>query len=260
MARPRTDDPGGTPSPVNKYDPYIASLSPFLWWKMNDAPGQTVIKDFSPNGYDGTLYGGAGTVAALGVPGPIPGDSALFIATAGSGYPYIVVAPGLTSSLPTITAPFTIIEWFNTSYTAYAMYGSALYSSRQPTEHGTDFCLGPTTSLGQLQSIFGDGTNWLTGEQQFNPTGSPVNTGQWWMASTVVTTAAQTVYLQGDAYSATIPAALTGALLCDTHHVPVVGNETGGPAATQYNGFIAQLALFNYALTAAELAMAYSLA
>jgi hypothetical protein len=250
--------PGGVPIPApitNNYDPYIASLSPFLWWKMNDAPGQTVIKDFSGNGYDGTLYGGAGTVAALGVPGPIPGDSALFIATSGSGYPYVTVANRLT--LPTITAPFTIIEWFNTSYTVYAMYGSALYSSRQPTEHGFDFCLGPTTSLGQLQSILGDGTNWLTGEQQFNPAGSPVNTGAWWMATTVVTTTGQTVYLQGTAYSATILAALTGALLCDTNHNPVVGNETGGPAATQYNGFVAQLALFNYALTPTQINNAY---
>ena len=34
--------PGGVPilGPItNNYDPYITSLSPFLWWKMNDAPG-----------------------------------------------------------------------------------------------------------------------------------------------------------------------------------------------------------------------------
>jgi hypothetical protein len=37
----------------------------------------------------------------------------------------------------------------------------------------------------------------------------------------------------------------------------VVGNETGGPAATQYNGFVAQLALFNYALTPAQINNAY---
>lgn len=250
--------PGGVPilGPItNNYDPYITSLSPFLWWKMNDAPGQTVIKDFSGNGYDATLYGGAGTIAALGVPGPIPGDSALFIATAGTGYPY--VTPDIGPPTPTVTAPFTVIVWFATSYSVFSAYGSELYCSRSPNEYSFDFALGPTTNLGQLQSNIGNGSGWLATGLQYNPTGSPVNTGSWWMATTVVTTTGQTVYLQGTTYSASSTESLTGALLCDTNHAPQVGNDAKAWQQTQYNGFVAQLALFNYALTPAEINNAY---
>lgn len=113
--------------PASPYDAKLASYSPYLWWKLNDAAGTNPVADSGSAGITGAVTPNGGTVT-LGSPGIIPGNTAaLFAGTAPLIYN--------TTAYTTLTVtPLTVIAWVN--FTSLIPAYSCVVQGATPTYHG----------------------------------------------------------------------------------------------------------------------------
>lgn len=126
---------------VSNYDALLRSFGPSAWWKLADAVGSTSVRDWSGNGYTGTVNGGV----TFGQPGPIAGSpadtGALFDGSAG----YIAVAPAASMW----AGSFSVIGWVNPSATPANNTGAFAVQGGSDASTSLDF-----DGLGHLKADF----------------------------------------------------------------------------------------------------------
>ena len=215
-----------------QYDVFIAELGPAAWWKLNDPLGAMVAYDSSGNGYTGTVNG----EVVFGQPGPIVGapqdTAALFDGT--SGYLTTAYKPDGVVSL---------IVWFRTTNTGLAV----IADSGAVTVSGGLYLLLNGNGANQVQCAVYSSTS------QVNILDPSICDGAWHLAAMTYDGATLRSYYDGSpgpmaAYSVAIASP--------------VGTVLGSSAYPNdyFSGSIAEVAIFPYALSAAQVAKAYSLA
>ena len=213
--------------PSSLYDLYLKSLNPSAWWKLADAVGSGTAVDSSGNGWTGTVVGGV----TFGQPGPVPGNSsALFDGTTG----YITTAynPGGST--------FTSVSWYRSS--ASGSTNIILDSGAAENNNGLGLWL---TSSGNLK-----------GAAKGSLTAPAIsNDGLWHFGVYAFTSNTQNLYQDGvQVISASGPIA------------PITGDyglrigAYGGGLFDYFSGSAAEVAVFPYALSAAQIGQLYSLA
>ena len=215
-----------------QYDVFIAELGPAAWWKLNDPLGAMVAYDSSGNGYTGTVHGGV----VFGQPGPIVGapldTAALFDGTTG----YIE-----TTYQPTFSA-ITIAIWIDANP---ALFGSnaRVMAAGGAGASGFDFYVFNGSGIYIEQGGTKYTPNWLQ-----NP-----NAGwEFWVLTWDGATTQ--IYYQGAQQGAV--AAAPGPIAC-ANPLTIGGYSPGGDF---FPGSIAEVAIFPFALSATQVAKAYSLA
>ena len=211
------------------YDLYLASLSPKAWWKLSDAVGSATAADSSGNGYTGTVNGGV----TFGQAGPIQGDrAALFDGT--SGYISTAYQPAFSA--------ITIAVWTNAEP---ALFGGNTHVMAAGGAGASGFAFYVQNGAGIYIEQGGTG---------YGPTW-PQNPGAGW-EFWVLTWDGATVkgYYQGAQQGAV--AAAPGPIAC-ANPLTIGGYSPGGDF---FPGSIAEVAIFPFALSATQVAKAYSLA
>lgn len=213
------------------YDNYLKSRTPTAYWKLADAVGSATAADSSGNGYTGTVNG----TVTFGETSPITGKpietAALFDGSTG----YISAAPVASG-----TSDFTIVAWFKTTATARAEIMD--YGDTATANDGIAFYVNasgdleadPSTVTGPVSAV-------------------AVNTGAWVMGAVVYDGANLQLYVNGVASGAAV-AFTTFDITTATADIGATGT------ADFFPGDIAEVALWESALTAAEIAELYALA
>ncbi len=230
------------------YDQNVAALGPLLWWKYADGSGSSTAADSSGNAYTGTVTG-TSTLLTFGNSGVIEGGTCLQISGATSGISAYLQGP---TGMPTTDVPFTAIVWLNTTATM-PVDGAELVCTRYGGEYTYDLAL-ETGSV--IHRDYGNGSSWLaTGVNVTAP--YSIYDGNWHMLADVVTSTGTTIYLDGVSLG-TQAETLTAARLIDSSHQLQSGLYSSDPYYTYYNGYMAELALFPAALTAAQIAQLWT--
>ena len=213
---------------TSQYYAYISSLSPSAWWRLNDPVGSPQAFDSSGNGYTGIVHGGV----TFGQPGPLSGTpletAALFDGT--SGYIETAYNPGGPA--------FTIASWYRSS--ASGSTNIILDSGAADNNNGLGLWL---TSSGNLK-----------GAAKGSLTAPAIsNDGLWHFGVYAFTGSSQNLYQDGvQVISASGPIA------------PITGDyglrigAYGGGLVDFFRGSITEIAIFPYALSAAQIAALWS--
>jgi hypothetical protein len=216
------------------YNAYLASLAPVAWWELDDPAGSTTVADSSGNGLTGTVNGGVTLGSTTAPPG---GTSALFNGSTG----YISIPH--TFAL----ASFSMVTW--------VLKPSA-------TNYPRVFSTGNYYSTGSGFGFQADSSNWVwaVASTAKNTSGylngSPLNDGKWHMfVGTFNAANGQSLLYEDGAQNASG----TATEVQTTQTTAYIGY--GGPGdGNYYPGNIAQVAIFNYPLTAQQVSALYSLA
>jgi Concanavalin A-like lectin/glucanases superfamily/Domain of unknown function (DUF4082) len=222
-------------SPLTSEEDNVKSFSPTAWWELVDAAGSTTASDSSGNGDAGTVKGGV----VFGQSGPLaPGTAAAFDGS--TGY---VSTPLNTSSK---WAALSMVAWVkipsNNAQVSGALGNTNPVAgggaSLQLVSSGGDMAVQANlaTSSGSYEGSFVGTAAWGDGEWH--------HVGIVWNGTTV------TAYLDGAAIGT--PANLAGTLTSGSSNIGI------GLAGGAYMlGDLAQCAIFNYALSAADMVALY---
>ena len=223
-----------------QYDVFIAELGPAAWWKLNDPLGAKVAYDSSGNGYTGTVYGGV----TFGQTGPIVG-APLDTGASFAGGGHISNPSALPG--PTGAGVFTFLAWALPAVGHYNLGGQV---------RATLYPANP------FQFYYADngGTGAPTGPLYLQvPTGSSTNdllylgimpTAAWGMAAVTFDGTNFRGYVNGAfGSSVAVPAGYPSASALQALEV---GDLYDFP------GSIAEVAIFDYALSAAQVRRLWS--
>lgn len=230
-------------APANDFSKLIVSNAPVAYWQLNEAAGATVAADLA-----GSFNGTYGTASQQGAEGPRapaqPGFSASNTGVRTTAF--TVESAVVTPPLRINTNQATILAWIKPE-------------GAQQQYTGIAYARGSGTSAGL---IFGeDGTKlgyqWNNDRYQFN-SAITIPSDQWSMVAMVVTPTNTTLYggFDNRLRSAVDP----GARAAQTFDAPlIIGLDTDlGQSARTFNGTIDEVAVFNRALTAAEIQALYA--
>jgi hypothetical protein len=214
---------------VGSYTPYtqkILSGVPSGYWPLDELSG-TVANDRSGNALNGT-YNGGFTLGETSI--PAGGLSTLLNGT--TGY---VQLPTLDNTPGNI---FTISGWFNTANIGAQQ--NIFTIGTTAANAGASLFIGAD---GYIQSLITGGTNIL---------GASIATASWYYAAFVCDGTTLSLYLNG-VLQATATASTTP-------NIPAIGiNQLGADSGGSFfDGYLAQCAYYNTALTAAELLAIYN--
>ena len=211
------------------------SLKPAAWWEMADAAGSSTAADSTGNGYAGSIHGGV----TFRQSGPlVPGTGASFDGSTG----YVTTSLNLSSTWTALS----IVAWVKISSGSTQVSGIAGNSNAisggganlQVADSGGDIEVQAnlSTSTGLYQGGFVAGTPW--------------GDGNWHHIAVVWNGTTVSAYVDGALAGS--PAPLTGTLTAGSANVAV------GLAGGAYMlGDLAQCAVFNYALSAVDVAQLY---
>ncbi len=219
-------------SVANSYDALVLSLAPTAWWKLADPVGSGTAADSSGNGYTGTVNGGV----TFGQPGPIAGapqdTAALFDGTSG----YIETS----GNGPTLATEFSFAAWH---YASGPSPGSPdLFSERS----GGD-AVGLIVNAAAAGISYGGSVDNSNNSYFYESAQRPYG---WWyfVVYTYSSTGGGILYVNG-VQSTT--QAVTGA---NTLVAPLANL---GYVSQKLTGKAGELAIFPYALSAAQVAALY---
>ncbi len=189
---------------------YDTATSRLVWdsnyqiaYHLADSANNTTVLDSTSNGFNGTAQ--ANTSGKSGT-----GEVGKGLSFNGSS-DYIQAGTGSKS----LTAPFTIEEWFNTNNIG-AING--FFGSRAPNDYSFDAKLSSPT---QIRGEIGSGTTWLNTSASATVTAVAAST--WYHVAYVVTPSGYTIYQNGAQVGS---GALSGtALLYDSNHILRVGAD-----------------------------------
>jgi len=209
------------------YNPYLASLNPIAWWRLDDPPGSATVKDYSGNGHPGTVNGGV----TLGNLAPPTGDtSALFDGSTG----YISTSLAGTN----FEADVTLMTWVYTTADAPLNSGAISFPGSTPDDAmGLDF----------------DGAGHIKYDQVNDGLisyAAPSNNA-WHFVVVTRSGTSVSIYVDG-APDTTGSVSTTPTLTSDAQIARGIVN-------TYFPGNIAQVAVFDYALTAQQVLELYQL-
>ena len=227
---------GGLFAPNGYYANTVLAANPLAFYRLNDTSGTTAA-DGSGNGLNATYVGGV----TLGVAGPLPFDSATAVTLDGStGY---VQLPKLTTDF---TTGFSAEEWVDPTavgnYQAFLDFGNGSYS-----DNITMFRVGTTNTLG-FEVLQGSSV----GNVVMAPNAITLNVWQYF-AVTMDALGNVTLYKNGVVIATgktDVPR--TGIARIDNY----LGKSNFGNA--YYAGGLADTAIFNVPLTAAQVQAAYA--
>ena len=211
---------------MSNYDALLRSYGPSAWWKLDDPVGSTSVRDWSGNGYTGIVNGGV----TFGQPGPMAGapqdTGALFDGT--SGHIATAYQPDFTVC--------SALAWYKTT-----------------TDTGNLDILDTgavSNSAGiALELRNGEFTPRVNGNY-YNPEPFDSADGNWHFV--VMTYDGNTVRGYRDG-SEVVSYALTGTIA--SAYAALLGSTVG---LDWFPGAIAQVAVFPYALSAAQVAALWS--
>ena len=213
---------------MSRFDGLVASLGPSAWWKLNDPAGSATVADSSGNGYTGTVYGGV----TFGQPGPIAGGkAAAFDGTSG----YIA-----TTFQPTFNA-ITILVWIDAIPADFGL-NTRVMAAGGAGSNGFDFYVRN-----------GAGIYIELGSSPYPNNGWSQDPGAGWELW-VLTWDGATVrgYYQG-VQQVAVPGP-SSAIACAAPLT--IGGYS--PGADLFPGSIGEVAIFPYALSAAQIAALWS--
>lgn len=201
------------------YDTYLKTLRPVAWWKLNDPIGSQTVRDFSGNGYTGNVVGGV----TFGQTGPIIGTPADTAALFDGSTGYV-----LTAYSP-LVLPLSLNVWY------------------RATTLGSQIAILAFTGVSTRMYMYLSTAGVLVGDLS---TATEIddsiatNDGDWHMAT--ITSDGTTTTLWRD--SLLIGTEASSGNLGSGQPV-VIGAYPASPYADFFPGDIAQVAIFDYALT-----------
>jgi glucose/arabinose dehydrogenase/PKD repeat protein len=247
---PCGDPPGGTMSPPtaeggalrsqdvrtsgasSSYSSTIMANAPLSYWRLGETSGTTAVDQ--TGAHSGTYFGGP----TLGVAGAIVGDANTAVTLNGTSQ-YVTV-PDSTPFRFAGTAPFSVEVWFK--HTADSTYRRVI-SAENSSGLGWQI-YSQSASWGFVRSGAG-------GSAEVSD-GTPAGSG--WI-HTVATYDGTTMRLYKNGVE--MPASLTSTQSLPSDTTFVIGRY-GGANVSQFNGSIDEPAVYNYALTAAQVAAHYA--
>lgn len=222
------------------YKNVILADTPVAYYRMDERAFPEVL-DWSGNGNNGTINGGV----TLGQPGAIAdGDTAMkFDGSTG----YIQLPTSMT-----ISGQFTVEVWANLSSAGAGPFG--MLGSRGPTDYSFDLKLGNSSTINIVHSDIGTGSAWLSTAADASTT---IFTGVWYHVVYVATSSGYTIYLTGVSIGS--GSLIDTPLLCDSNHQLRIGSD-GSAAPEFFNGFLDEVAIYAYALSADQVQRHYNAA
>lgn len=219
------------------YDKLVASLGPSGWWKLADAVGSTTAADSSGNGYTGTVNGGV-TFGEAGHPWWALGyTGALFDGSTGD----ITIATPAALLALFQDHDFTVTGWANPT----SSFGQQAI-----------FSLGQGITAGEGFGLFLNSGYWhATGAYQDiqDPTAATLSVWQQATATFVASTGLMTLYVNGgEVVSGSFA---SGVNVPTTTTTAYIGQGAWFPA--WFDGDLAEVAVFDFALTAAQISQLY---
>lgn len=228
------------------YQRGIAQLSntvladgPLGYWRMSEPNGVTAY-DLSGNGNNGT-YSASGVT--LGQTGPLTEDSSTAATFDGSAGQVI-----LNNTVQFDTGPLSIEAWFKTS--SVAAYDREIW-------------MGGIGSGGSVTLLGFDGNNDLQAlvrdfaGNYTNLTKSGFNNGIWHHAVATKDSSLSALYVDGTLVASASSTAVTGDV--DTAAIlPAIGNGHAPYTTRYFPGSIAEVAVYNYALSQAQVTSHYN--
>jgi predicted outer membrane repeat protein len=217
------------------YKAAVKASNPLAYWQLNEPTGSTKAADSSGNGNAGTYLNGP----KLGVSGPFSGATS--VKFNGNDHAELAFTPPKGSN--PVSGTFSVEAWVQASGNPQDA-ARTIVSSRTPkAEYSFDFGLVP----GDLHADVGDGNLWLTNAY----TSYNWSIGTWYDLVVTVSGSTATYYVDGNQVGAST---FTGSpLFIDHKHVFQVGDSTRYPTG-EFDGNIAQVSIYNQALTSAQVA------
>jgi len=227
---------------VQDFAGQVLALNPFAYWPLNEAAGPAV-GDLSPNNFTGTAEGGvtfaAGTLGAPDFPGFGAGQNAIAL----NGTDADVKLPALNLTSNTVT----ILGWIKPTGVQNAWAG-LFFNRDNNTSHAAGFQYSGSASTDSDLRFVWNGANYTLVSALV-----PLP-GQWNLVALVIEPTQATIYL-GNTTTALQSTPLPATLAPDNFNV---ASYLGLDAMTdgenrRFNGQMAQFAVFNQALTAAQI-------
>jgi hypothetical protein len=235
------------------YEKAVLAANPLAYWRFNEtgdpSTGTLLAYDYW-GGFTGT-YGDAALSGASGVTGPRPADFAIFesnnaaVQATGATPQSWVTAP--QPALNTNTATFTAWVYPNGDMADWA----GILMNRSAVGHGIGF--GGAANHGMLAYTWNNNT-----AATYNfVSGLAVPLDQWSFVAVVIEPTRATLYLKNKSgqSSATNAIAHTSEAWGGTAGI---GNDPGFANARVFNGVVDEVAVFNYALTPAQISNLYN--
>ncbi|HUI06164.1 MAG TPA: LamG-like jellyroll fold domain-containing protein [Verrucomicrobiae bacterium] len=228
------------PTPLPAYGQAVTNNGPLVYWRLNELTGASIAADFFGN-YNGSI----GSNVTAGVSGP---QSPQF-----TGFDTNNLAMQLTG----VTNSYLTMPTFNLNANAVTIIGWINPTGTQPDSAGIVFCRGGSTVAGlNFQPGGGNELRYTwNGLRSDIGTGLTVPTNQWSFFALVVTPMGASLYLGTNGIlnsftdSVGLPAQAFGAPLR-------VGFDPGA-SNRLFNGRIDEIALYNHALTVAQVQSLY---
>jgi len=232
-------------APASSFQTNVLQLGPLGYWPLNEASGTSAI-DFSGNGYHGTYV----APAALGTTGPNPpyggfdgADNVAPLFAAATTNSYVSLPSfGVTSS--------------NMSFAAW-IYPISKDGTNQAGSTGIIFNRSSTTSgLCYKNDGYQLGYNWNNDPATFGKSSGLIPpTNQWSFVALVVTPTNATIYLYNTNGLATFATTNSHGPSTFTGETRIGSDAQGG---RNFNGKIEQAVVFNYSLSASQIAQVYT--
>lgn len=216
------------------YKAAVKASDPLAYWQLNEKTGSSAA-DSSGNGNTGTYLNGP----KLGLSGPFSGVTSVKF----SGKDHAEMAYKPANGSNPVTGSFSVEAWVQASGNA-SDAARTIVSSRTPNaEYSFDFSLEP----GELHADVGNGIDWLTNAViSYN-----WSIGTWYDLVLTVTGSTVTYYVDGNQVGT---ATLSGTpLFMDHKHVFQIGDSTRYSTG-EFDGNIAQVSIYNQALTSTQVA------
>ena len=216
------------------YKAAVKASNPLAYWQLNESSGSKAA-DSSGNGNTGTYLNGP----KLGGSGPFSGATS--VKFNGKDHAEAAFTPPKGSN--PVTGDFSVEAWVQASGNPLDA-ARTIVSSRTPkAEYSFDFSLVP----GELHADVGDGSVWLTNSFiSYN-----WSIGTWYDLVVTVTGSTVTYYVDGNQVGT---ATFTGSpLYMDHKHVFQIGDSTRYSTG-EFDGKIAQVSIYNQALTSSQVA------
>jgi len=222
---------------------FVLSNNPVAYWRLNETNGSTTAVD-SAGGYNATY----GSAVALGVAGPRPPDFLGFEITNTA----VQLANGVNNSW--LTMPALNLNTNNVTFTAwiYPIGGQAAYA-------GLLFCRSGSTVAGMNYDSSGAnlGYTWNNDSGSWGwSSGVQPPANQWSLVALVVQPTSTVVYMinTNGSQSATNFLAQPNQAFAGNG---TIGTDTFASTARVFNGVLDEVAVFNYALTPAQIQQLY---
>jgi len=235
----------------------VQADEPVGYWRLNETSGQTAY-DYSGNGGNGTYVGGP----LLGQSSPettsgIDASTSVYL----NGTSQFVSIPVTTATnLNKVNQPLTIEGWINPSTqinpNPYVISGSGSGGQIVMGYNNTTWGAGWTN---RFSGSFYDGTSAIN-----NYNSSTSSTGSWYHVVVVyngnLVNSGITIYINGSAVTTTI--GNSGTLVTTGGFTTTSGYWTlgsfAGTNAEAFTGYLSEVAIYNYALSAAQVSAHYN--